>query len=573
MKRTATFLVFSLAAAAWLLREPAESDACALVRPIYRPNTPPYKLEIAEESAIIVWEAATKTQHFIRRASFKSEAADFGFLVPTPARPELAEGDDRAFSYLEKLTAPPIRWVYSSPVPMSSKVRAPAFKAAPPPPVVVLETKRVAGFDAAVLEARDAAALNQWLKKHGYQSSPDLVNWLDFYVKAKWKITAFKIAKDDKGNRLVATSAVRMSFKTERPFFPYREPAEPPPPPETATEKGEEPKIVRRTPGARLLRVYFLGSERVQGQLGDKEWPGKTVWANKVYTADRHNLFPFLKLDLPTDKDWWLTELEDRSSPRPGTDDVYFDTAKDQAAVSRPALIRYAPRPPVPPKPPRPKPPPPKPKTPSPFLKLEQPSRAVGGEANVTVPPEWRDAAFDRFVDPPLLLQAWEEFDAALMTDLALQLLEGERVLKRPHKTFPAEKVFFLAMAMAAESVEPATLARLAKAADLSNRKSLMEQAATAQKLLGASRSPPVFADDLSPEDHDTYQAHLRTFRQAKLLGRKDLLEGLAQSVGDLKGLTDRQRVMFRRQCAETAAAPPTPHGIAQMMDRWLERN
>ena len=45
---------------------------------------------INEEAAVIVWDAKTKTEHFIRMASF-SGAEDFGFLVPTPTKPELAE--------------------------------------------------------------------------------------------------------------------------------------------------------------------------------------------------------------------------------------------------------------------------------------------------------------------------------------------------------------------------------------------------------------------------------------------------------------------------------------------------
>jgi hypothetical protein len=60
----------------------------------------------ADQSVILIWDAKTKTQHFIRRASFQSEAADFGFLVPTPAKPELAESGDKAFAFLQKLTEP-----------------------------------------------------------------------------------------------------------------------------------------------------------------------------------------------------------------------------------------------------------------------------------------------------------------------------------------------------------------------------------------------------------------------------------------------------------------------------------
>jgi len=60
----------------------------------------------ADQSVIILWDAATKTEHFIRKASFKSDADDFGFLVPTPTRPELAESGNDAFPFLTGLTNP-----------------------------------------------------------------------------------------------------------------------------------------------------------------------------------------------------------------------------------------------------------------------------------------------------------------------------------------------------------------------------------------------------------------------------------------------------------------------------------
>jgi hypothetical protein len=60
---------------------------------------PPFgaTVRIADESAIIIWDASSKTEHFIRRATFSSSAHDFGFLVPTPTKPELAEAEDDAF--------------------------------------------------------------------------------------------------------------------------------------------------------------------------------------------------------------------------------------------------------------------------------------------------------------------------------------------------------------------------------------------------------------------------------------------------------------------------------------------
>ena len=54
-------------------------------------------VDIRDESALIIWDEVTKTEHFIRRASFETAADDFGFLVPTPTQPDLGEADDRVF--------------------------------------------------------------------------------------------------------------------------------------------------------------------------------------------------------------------------------------------------------------------------------------------------------------------------------------------------------------------------------------------------------------------------------------------------------------------------------------------
>jgi hypothetical protein len=255
-------------------------------------------VRLASESAIIVWDAAGKTQHFIRRARFETKAHDFGFLVPTPTRPELAESSDRAFDLLQRLT---VRRV---------KKKAPARSkgAVPPPRVEVLETKRVAGLDAAVLKANDAAALTAWLKKNGYPSRPAFTEWLKPYVARGWIVTAFKIVKGARGDQ-VGTRAVRMSFKTDRPFFPYREPAD------TGREEGR-----------RLLRIYYVGEGRSEGVLGEGgKWPGRVRGTRKLSEAQQKEVLDLLKLPAATLKPGaWVTRFEDLSKTRPGNQDVYF---------------------------------------------------------------------------------------------------------------------------------------------------------------------------------------------------------------------------------------------------------
>src|SRR5208283_5165828 len=84
---------------------------CSSLVPACCPAPPPGKPVVnADQTVIILWDAATKTQHFIRQANFKSEAEDFGFLVPSPTQPQLEESGNEAFPVLERLTAPPPPW-------------------------------------------------------------------------------------------------------------------------------------------------------------------------------------------------------------------------------------------------------------------------------------------------------------------------------------------------------------------------------------------------------------------------------------------------------------------------------
>jgi hypothetical protein len=322
MRAAALSLSLTLALAA--LARPA--GACATAPP------PGVVVQIAEESAIIVWDAKARVEHFIRRASFHSTGKDFGFLVPTPAKPELSEVADSVFDQLEQATKPEL--VEKDEVDGIEPTllcgffmlkRAATASAVAVEAVRVLDAQRVAGYDAVVLEADSAGALAAWLKDHGYAERPDLSAWLAPYVAAKWKLTAFKIAPPtDRDVHAVSTSAVRMTFAAERPFFPYREPAD-----------QRENRFASATRSERLLRVFFIGTERADGAIGEAgaPWPGKAIWSDRFDPA-RLGQVPF---SVPQGA--WLTMFEDKASPRPGTDDLFFASARERGPLKPPPVV------------------------------------------------------------------------------------------------------------------------------------------------------------------------------------------------------------------------------------------
>ncbi len=287
----------------------------------------------ADQTVIIVWDAATQTQHFIRQASFKSDADDFGFLVPTPSPPDLEECGNDAFPFLFKLTAPETQRVPRPSGGMSCACSAP--NSDPPPSAVrVLQEKLVAGFNAVVLEADSPNALVSWLEEHGYAFSPEIEAWAKPYVESGWKITALKVSrdkdKDTDNNKNMVASALRMSFQTDRPLFPYREP-------------DYKNSAVVLGASHRLLRIYFLADARYQGGLTDEvAWTGQVVWADKLKEEDQAKTFELLRISGSTvPANWWLTEFEDNWPYQVAPADVYFSQSSDQNTVARQPVIEY----------------------------------------------------------------------------------------------------------------------------------------------------------------------------------------------------------------------------------------
>jgi hypothetical protein len=316
----------------FVVTRPSPTPACC---PVGKSGKP---VANADQTVIIIWDAAAKTQHFIRKASFKSEGDDFGFLVPSPTRPELSESGNEAFPYLQKITEPEVQKKKASSGigcglacgDDKSKGSRNDKDKAQGNSVRVLEEKLVAGFNAVVLEADSTDDLVTWLTKREYTFSPEVRAWVKPYVEAGWKITALKVAQDHKAGKDVSAASLRMTFKTDRPLFPYREPD---------IKSAAELLNLKN----RLLRIYFLADARYQGNLTeDTQWTGRVAWANKLSAGERARALEMLNLPETTGPgEWFLTEFEDKWAYQAAPADVTFARAEDQGTVRRPPIIEY----------------------------------------------------------------------------------------------------------------------------------------------------------------------------------------------------------------------------------------
>lgn len=332
----AALLGLLLGLAAPSLTPPREASACA---PAPRAGE---HVRVASETAVIVWDETARKEHFIRRASFRGTARDFGFLVPTPSRPELAEIDDSIFDSLGWATRPK---VIEKRVTRGVELTSCAFfflgarsSAVPSASVRVLEETRVAGYDAAVLQADDPAALAAWLKERGYAEGPSLTEWLAPYVEKRWMITAFKVADpaaaraaaappaaDPNAVRPLGTAAVRMTFATDRPLFPYREPSD---------QRAALPPEARSAEGPRELLLYVVAARRMAATIGESgAFPGSTPFAKRI------DLPPALAPLAAGIAEPMTTVMLDSSSPRPGTDDLWLAPSGEQGEVEPPPIV------------------------------------------------------------------------------------------------------------------------------------------------------------------------------------------------------------------------------------------
>lgn len=288
-----------------------------------------YDVRIADQEILVVWDPTTRTEHFVRQAAFSggrgAPAAGFGFLVPTPSRPEVAASSGQAFDLLREQTKPRIvhdtRWrvsvipLLAYPFLMTAGSRsksAPEITAMIDRGVDVLEEAHVAGYDVAVLAASDPKALTGWLSTNGYDARPAIEEWAAPYVEKRWIITAFKYAARP-GD--VATDAVRMSFQTEAPLFPYRVPTDNIAPPGRGN----------------LLRTFVVAPGRATGTLGAGQAarPWSQAEVKRARALPAAELARLVGQAIPAEAvkslgdGAWLTAFEDRTWPS-GTDDLTF---------------------------------------------------------------------------------------------------------------------------------------------------------------------------------------------------------------------------------------------------------
>lgn len=217
----AAFVLFSQTAA-W-------ADGKAIGPAMYQGH--PYRGSVEEhaQEAVLIFHDSDKPgeahEDLVLRISVQGEVRNFAWVVPFPDEPQIAKEDAKLFvelyDYVEARLAS--RFEHAS---KAAAAKSSEAKPDMPKPVEVLSRKIVGSFDVAVVRENQSGALNEWLKKEGYQTLRDADDVLGFYDKKKYVFACVKVSEAQLDQHApVDLHPLRFSFKTggrDAMFFPMK---------------------------------------------------------------------------------------------------------------------------------------------------------------------------------------------------------------------------------------------------------------------------------------------------------------------------------------------------------------
>lgn len=278
---------------------------------------------LAFEQTLIVYDAEKHREHFVREVVFQESRQPFGFVVPTPARPEVAKVKKSPFAKLrEEFPFRSLRGVRSG----SGRVAGTLEELGMEDSVEVIEVTRVGRFTAFVLAASDAAGLKSWLSQNGFVTTPETEGWLAHYVKLGFFYVAMRYepSPGDKGKTKAET--IRISFDSPQPYYPYLEP---------------DPRGGKVPAGPRLLEIWLVstrGFVPVAVRSGEKGDGVRPFLEGSRYNAKnvRSKLTPVIDAAPLPAGELRLQRFADQKRSRAGFGDVDF-VPEDADAGGTPA--------------------------------------------------------------------------------------------------------------------------------------------------------------------------------------------------------------------------------------------
>ncbi|MFO0661746.1 MAG: DUF2330 domain-containing protein [Polyangiaceae bacterium] len=248
-----------IALGALTLSQDREADACGGF--FVRGAKPP---SLRVERVLIVHDADKEMEHFVRELTFRDATTPFGFVVPTPTKPEVAAVELSPF--LGMFDKFPLGQPESS-APRGGGGEGKGHGEKMGGGVTVHSQQRIGSFTAFVLSATDPSDMKKWLEKNQFDTTPESAAWLQHYVELGFFFTAFRYEPKGKAEETgvpeVRGETVRISFPTPLPYYPYLEP-------------DREDALKGVVGSHRVLAVWLVSQKRyvpvAAAQEGDRVW-------------------------------------------------------------------------------------------------------------------------------------------------------------------------------------------------------------------------------------------------------------------------------------------------------------
>lgn len=309
-------------------------------------TTPGSTVTIGDETAVVLWDPATHTEHLIDRVTFRNDSgAPIAFVVPTPTPPQINPAPDDpsrllnhayhpAYVHLDQTGIRPVSafaWGLRHLSAMTSN--------APGSGAQAMETWTNADYQTTSLSASAPGALSAWLHSQQFAESPGMQSWLKPYADRQMSLTAYTIAPSRAAGRTIRPPLIALTFQTDHPFFPNRR---------LPADTGASDERSR-------VRVYLISNNRLQATSmpGSPSWTGATSWAVPLPADLAARLNDNLTSQLggvraPALTQPWVSVFQEDTQPGSTGADLEFQDAADQSALHPVVTIRNDRRFPIP---------------------------------------------------------------------------------------------------------------------------------------------------------------------------------------------------------------------------------
>lgn len=274
---------------------------------------------------------ADQTENLVVFATFRGNAKDFAWVIPTPDKPTVEKSETGLFDNLAEIT----KTASSGPGIVYDTPTLGIGGGAKSTPVEVISEKTIDVYDTAVLKASDENSLAEWLTNNGYSFPSEQSSNLKSYVDDGWYFTVAKIRPDlIQSGGIVPELAegtltpLRLTFRSDKIIYPMRLTGialTQEVPSSVDNSISQESYYTSRIP----ITLYILADHKTEQSLLS------TTWANWIHKTEISKLNNSLGDIISGDK-LFLTKMSDSVNIKDISDDFIITATSDNNVYPTP---------------------------------------------------------------------------------------------------------------------------------------------------------------------------------------------------------------------------------------------